>query len=467
MLRVNELPLKPFVTSAIVLTGFVICLAADLPGHLSYDSVIQLLEGRTARYSGWHPPVMSWLLGLFDAITPGTALFVVFDATLFFGSLLALVWLRGTKSWAAAVVAALITASPIALIYQGIVWKDVLFADTMVAGFVALAAAAVFWSRERVRYALLALALLLLVLATMARQNGILALFAAVIALGWIAAHHTPVARWRAALVTGGLALIFALAVLSIGNVALGWRIVAESGAAKQLRLLELYDTIGMVKADPSLTLPILADEQPDLAQEVLTDGLRLYNPERNDPLAASQRLSADLNDEDTFAPVRAQWLNLIVHHPWTYLKVRAEVFRWIFATPDIEVCLPYLVGISGPEQQMQQLGIAERQDARDDALAAYADRFIQTPVLSHVFYAVLSLVVLILLFRRRRAEDIAIAALQAGALLFTASFFVIGIACDYRYCYALDIAALVGVFYVALDYASCFSPRVKAPTGI
>jgi hypothetical protein len=221
-----------------------------------------------------------------------------------------------------------------------------------------------------------------------------------------------------------------------------------------------------MVKADPAVSLAVLDDDQPDLANEARSDGVRLYNPERNDPLAASRRLSADLNDEDTFVPVRTQWLDLVQHHPLLYLKVRAEVFRWVFATPDIMACLPYLVGVSGPQAQMRHLGLAERDDNRDEALSAYTAYFLQTPVLSHVFYAFVSLVVLTLLLRRRRPADLAIAGLQAGAFLFTASFFVISIACDYRYLYALDIAALTGAFYLTLDFENLRLPKFARAAG-
>jgi hypothetical protein len=44
----------------------------------------------------------------------------------------------------------------------------------------------------------------------------------------------------------------------------------------------------------------------------------------------------------------------------------------------------------------------------------------------------------------------------MAGALGFAASFLVISIACDYRYLYFLDLAAMTGVLYLALD------PRLK-----
>ena len=73
------------VTAGVIFAGFVFSLAANLPGHMSFDSVIQLVEGRTGAYAGWHPPVTSWLLGLLDAILPGTALFVVLDTLLIYG----------------------------------------------------------------------------------------------------------------------------------------------------------------------------------------------------------------------------------------------------------------------------------------------------------------------------------------------------------------------------------------------
>src|SRR5438477_9007781 len=130
---------KSFVTAIIVATAFVVCVAVNWPGHLSYDSVIQLLEGRSAAYSGWHPPVMSWLLGLFDALEPGAALFVLGSAAILFGSLLSLLWMPRKVSWAAPVAALLIVLTPQVLLYQGIVWKDVLFANAGVASFVALA----------------------------------------------------------------------------------------------------------------------------------------------------------------------------------------------------------------------------------------------------------------------------------------------------------------------------------------
>jgi hypothetical protein len=154
---------------------------------------------------------------------------------------------------------------------------------------------------------------------------------------------------------------------------------------------------------------------------------------------------------------IAAQWKDLVLHHPWLYLRVRTRVFGQILLTPDIAGCRPVFTGIEGPAGEMEDLGLAPRRNARDLALAAYARAFEGTPVLSHAAYGVLAIAALVLLLRRRSPGDIAMAFLLISALAFAASFFVISIACDYRYLYVLDMAALYSVFYLALEPAYLF----------
>ena len=98
--------------AAIIVAGAIGSLWLNWPGHLSYDSVVQLAEGRAGAYTGEHPLVMSWLLGVADRAAPGAALFVVFDALLIFGALLALVLVAPRVSWIAAPLAALCVLLP-------------------------------------------------------------------------------------------------------------------------------------------------------------------------------------------------------------------------------------------------------------------------------------------------------------------------------------------------------------------
>jgi hypothetical protein len=437
-----------FATVAIVAAGWLTALAIAWPGQLSYDSIVQLLDGRNGFYHSWHPPVMAWLLGLGDALMPGAGLFVACDALFLGAALVSLVWWAPRVSWAAAAVAAAIVLLPQVQLYQGIVWKDVLFANAAVAGFVCLVHCEAHWAAPRVRAAWLASAAILFVLATLTRQNGAVAAVASAVALGAIAGRVEGV--WRgAAWGAGMLAAILAAAWLAAS--ALAVRSDGGAGPVAQLRLLRLYDLVGAVAADPALPLDRLKADAPDLEALIRTDGVRLYSPQRNDTLVGSQALQAELGDT---APelMAAQWNDLLLRHLPLYLGVRANVFRWVFLTPDIAACRPVFTGVEGPDGEMQTLGVAPRMRPRDLTLSAYAKGFMGTPVFSHAAFALLAIVVLAVLLERRRPGDIAVAFLQLAGLAFTASFFAISIACDYRYLYFLDMAALTGALYLALE---------------
>jgi len=427
--------------AAILLAGWAVTLALSWPGHLSYDSIVQLSDGRAGFYHTWHPPVMAWLLGVGDAVLPGAGLFFLLDTILFFASWLALVWRETRVSWLAAATALLAILLPQIVLYQAIVWKDVLFADAAIAGFVCLACA----EGARRRLAPIALASVLFALAALTRQNGAVVVPFAALALG-LAAEKKKIAHAAALLALTGVLALSAGFLLSRHS-------DHGEGPVEQLKLLRLYDLIGAVKADPTLPLDRLKHDAPALEKLIRGDGVRLYTPERNDTLADSRALDEALGD----APpelLAAQWNDLVFHHPWLYLKVRAEIFRWVFLTPGTDACRPVFTGIDGPAEEMTDLGIAPRHRLRDGALAGYA---LALPVWSHLAFAILALAAAVTLFARRRKGDIAIACLQLAALAFAASFFVVSIACDYRYLYFLDLAALTGLFRLALDPAYLF----------
>ncbi|HEY1637657.1 MAG TPA: hypothetical protein VGF62_03960, partial [Rhizomicrobium sp.] len=393
-----------YATAAVMGLGFVFSMAANLPGTLSYDSVIQLLEGRTGVYSGWHPPVMSWLLGLSDWAMPGAALFVVATALLFFASLLSLLWLVPRVSWIAPVVAALCMLSPQVVLYQGIVWKDVLFTNGAVAAFVTLAHLSSRWANPRARYVLIAIAVLCLSLASLARQNGIVLLPFGAFALGWIARRsgRTICQVWIAA----GAFCAFVI-VLTVGASALfALRTAPERGTAKEIRILELYDLSGALARAPDLPLPDLARHDPALLAFMRSDGSTLYSPVRSDTLARSQRLQTALGraaDNILHRP----WFDFVLRHPALYLRERAQVFRWVFLTPDISRCVPYVVGFRGPPQVLNELHMRQRFSWRDQHMDDYGRVLMHTPLFSHVTFLLLAIFEIVFLLWRRGIPDI------------------------------------------------------------
>ncbi|MDB5425041.1 MAG: hypothetical protein JWQ29_2457, partial [Phenylobacterium sp.] len=169
----------------VVAGGLLLVLAANLPGHMTLDSVVAMIEGRTGVRQTWAPAVSSWILGLFDGLVAGTGLYVTATAALLFLSLMSLPGLRPRTTWLAVGLPALAILTPQVLIYQGIVWRDVLFANLAITGFICLAHAAKRWS-ERPVLPLLG-ALCCLALAALVRQNGLILVVFAAGVLAWTA----------------------------------------------------------------------------------------------------------------------------------------------------------------------------------------------------------------------------------------------------------------------------------------
>jgi hypothetical protein len=433
---------------AAVALAFAAVLVANLPGHLSNDSVAQLYEGRFHLRETWGPVLYAWLLGFFDRFAPGTGLYVVVSALLFFGSLWSFSNLRGRTSWLAAPVVALLAATPQVLIYQGIVWKDVMFANCAVAGLTCLAHAAKHWPDPRRRWRLLAAALLLLAIASQVRQNGLIVAVAAAWVLGWIGGEG----RWRRGAIwgLGGFAAV-AVAGAAMTVLAMPPNAPSDQEVGTGVRIVQNYDLVAAVALDPGYRLAILAQANPRDTATVTGRARADYSGRRVDFIDRDTVITKALNRLPD-AAAQAQWFDLIGRRPALYLRIRWEDFRWLVLPPVIDWCLPVYVGLDAPADKMVPLKLKHRYSERDRRLNNYATWFYDTPVFSHAAYTAISLVLAGLFLRRRQPADIALAALQLAGVAFTASFFIITIACDYRYLYFADLAAIAGLIYAAVD---------------
>jgi hypothetical protein len=427
--------------------GLLLVLAANIPGQMSLDSVVALTEARTGVRQTWAPAVSSWVMKPFDALLAGTGLYVTASAAILFVSLMSLTRLRPRATWLAVVLGGLVILTPQVLIYQGIVWRDVTFANLVVAAFVLLAHAARRWGEGPLRLQM-AGAAACLALAALTRQNGAVLVLAAAIALAWTVRK----AGWRTAAVwaLGGLVAVGLSAVL-IGKVATPSQSIAKLRLNSAALILEHYDVVGAKAHHPRLRLKEIGKVDPAAQALIEGEGYKLYTPSRVDTLDNNEAFRRTLWHVPD-AAMNAQWRRIVIHYPAAYLLQRADVFRWTFLTPKLELCLPVTVGVSGPESMIKDLDLQGGIDAKAQGLADYAKTFYGTPVFSHLTWALVAVGVIGLLLRRRDPADWVFVALLGGSLAFTASFFVISVACDYRYLYLLDLAAMVGVLYWALD---------------
>jgi hypothetical protein len=436
------------VTRLVLLAGYALVLAANLPGHLSVDPVLSLYEGRLHERITWGPPFHAWVLGAFDSVLAGVSLYVAVTALLLFGAWLWMVRQEVRVSWLAAPVAAAVVLTPTVLVYQGIAWKDVFFANTAVLGFVCVMAASRTWEAGRRPWLALSAAALLFAMASLVRQNGLITWLPAAAALAWA----VRAGGWRAmAAWAGGWLVAVALIAQTLSVSATPIADADDISVSRGVRILQHHDIAGFLARDPTLPLPNIAAAAPEAEAVLRARAPQRWSPERVDYLGLDPQLGRGfwrLPDE----AVSADWLNLIREHPLGYLQIRLADFWWVFGTPVIDRCLPVHVGVAGPPEPMERLGLEPRRDGRDVQLYNYTTWFMDTPAMSHVAYAIVALLVAGALLVRRRAGDIPMIALQVAGLGFAGSFLVISIACDYRYLYFLDMAALTGLLYLSLD---------------
>ena len=187
---------------------------------MSYDSVVQLADGRSGHYDSWHPPVMAWLLGLFDASCPARACFWPFYSAAVWGA--GLLLLRsGRPGRGVAIPPYTDFRHAAACPLSGHHLEGCAVRRCRHRRFRALAAAAAAWqARADALWPGCLSCALLLSLAALARQNGFLLLPIAALSLGVIAARHNPGAP-AGAMALGLLAAC--LVMLGLSNFALGF----------------------------------------------------------------------------------------------------------------------------------------------------------------------------------------------------------------------------------------------------
>lgn len=430
-----KLSLTPLWLVALVATQLVIGIVLGFPGHLSADSIIQLYEGRTLHFVSFHPPLLSQLLGLLERLGSGPVGFVLISATL----LAAGSWLALRGSWASTpqrwrrILAAILVLNPILLLYTGIVWKDVLFAHAILLAFMlpdALRALRGPW-----RAAGMMLLLILLAIIIGARQQGIL--FAVVLAV---------CAAWRfAAALWPRLGLILALIAIPLlaNKVATDFAFQRglnemPPGGEVGLRILMRYDLVGMIAHGAQGTA---------VSEDVLTEmqgEIPKYSSYRVDTLNGPSAVYWS----QPFGQIVAMWLGEIRSSPLSYLEHRFAVFSNQLGFGGVQACLPYHRGVVGRVQLdlvatelTALLGLSPAAGSWAQEINNFVNVAIQTPLFWHWCY-LLAAAGLLLVFIRRR--DWLPATLVGCTMIFMASYALIGIACDFRYGYALTVVVSI-----------------------
>ncbi len=412
---------------ALVAASFALTMLVFYPGYMTNDARYVYGFMQEWSFGDWQSPLMSILWWLVDPIAPGSASMFILIATLYwlgFGVLALTVARR--SPWLGLAVP-LLALLPPAFVFLGFIWRDVLFAVVWL-----LAAAIVYPLAERGvrrRWPVGALALGLVGLGILLRPNAIVAapLLAAYV-LGPASFNWKRVATIFVPALTACYALV---QIVYYG--------VLDVKREHPLHSLMVFDLGGITYFTGENQFPVSWSDR----EAALLTG-QCYNPRlwdsywTIDPCQfVMQRL--EVEGDIVFGTPRLveAWALAVAAHPLAYLEHRAT-FMWTFlAGSNLTIDV---VNWNDPSRA------ALTRNPLFKAVMDLHDALKPTPLFRVGFWLILAGAVCAFAWRARGSPAGAFAiGVTASAIVYVMTFFLAGVAADFRYGYWCVLATLAG----------------------
>ena len=406
--------------------GYALTILVFQPGYITLDARYLYNDSKVWNLGDWQSPAMGVLWWLIDPLAPGSWSMFLFIATLYwlgFG-VLALTVARRTP-WLG-MVTPLVALAPPAFFLVGMIWRDVLF------GVVWLVAAvlpfAVAGRSARVRLPMQLVSLLLIAFGVLLRPN---AIFAAAI----LAAY----AIWPARFDLKRMAIAFLpMALVCYAIVPAVYYGLLDVKRLHPLHSIMVFDLGGITHFTQENQFPVQWSEAETKLltstcyQPVLWD-VYWYTP----PCSfVMQRLERP--DDVIFGTPRLTqaWRQAIVAHPIAYLQHRASLMWNFLGRPNLVL----------PHPDWAEPGATYGRGRYLQPLLAL-NRVIERTILFRPgLWLVLAIGVCAAGWRMRASPEGAFAiGVTASAAVYVMTFFVAGVASDFRYAYWCVLAVLAG----------------------
>src|SRR6266852_2190985 len=426
--------------AALIAAGYGLTLTIFYPGILTYDAKFVYEDIAKGVLGDWQSPVMTVLWGAIDPVAPGAGSMFLLIATSYWLGFGLLAFALARRSTRLALVLPLLALMPPAFVFVGIIWRDMLFANTWLLAAVIAFAAAECGARLRVPAQILALALC--GFGVLLRPN---ALIAAPILGAYIV--------WPAQMSLKRTAILFVPAVAAL--LALVQVVYYGAlGATRQhpLQSIMVFDLGGISHFTRQNQFPVTWSE-PEAAQ-LLNN---CYQPTQWDiywRLEPCDFVMRRLEKEEGLFGMPAiteAWARAVMRHPLAYLRHRAA-FMWNFLAGDnLTMWLDDIEGSTDTVFPDRPAFLA---------LVALHDMLKPTPLFRVGSWLLVCIIVCGFAWRRRETPAGAFALGVCGsAAVYVLTFVAVGVASDFRYGYWAVLAGMVGGVVAALG-----RPKPQAP---
>jgi hypothetical protein len=412
--------------AVLLAAGFGLTLWIFYPGVMTYDAKFVHEDIAKGTLGDWQSPVMTWLWGLIDPVAPGAgSMFLLIAASYWLGfGLLSLV--LAARANRVALLLPVLALMPPALAFVGIIWRDVLFATCwLLAASVAFAASG---RPSPIRLPGKMLALALVTMGVLLRPNALLA-----------APILAAYAVWPTRFSFRPTAILFVPAAIGFFAVV---QVVyyGALGATRQhpLQSIMIFDLGGISHFAKQNQYPV---DWSDTENALLLNDC--YQPTQWDiywRLEPCEFVMRKVEREKGLfgtSAIPKAWLLAILRHPVAYLQHRLA-FMWNFlAASNLTM---WLADVEHPTQRV----FADR--AAFNAFVSVHDGLKSTPLFRAGSWLLACIALCCLGWRRAGSREGAfVLGVCGSATIYVMSFFVVGVASDFRYGYWAVLAAIAG----------------------
>jgi hypothetical protein len=416
---------------SLIAAGFGLTLLVFYPGVWTYDARFVYQYIAQDFRGDWQSPVMTVLWALIDPIAPGSGSMFLLIVTFYWLAFGLLAYTLARHSIWLAVVLVVLALSPPAFVFQGIIWRDVLFANSWL--LAAALAFAVADRKFRLRALAQVIALCLLVLGVLLRPNALIAAPVLAVTIVWPMRFY-----WKRAAILYvpiGIALFALIQLIYYGAL----------GATRQhpLQSIMVFDLGGITHFTKQNQFPV-AWTASETA--LLTTGC--YQPTQWDiywRLEPCEFVMHKLEHDKLFGTpaITDTWMHAVAKHPIAYLQHRGA-FMWNFlARANLTV---WTADVYDPSKTV----FADR--PAFNSLVAIDDALKPTPLFRAGIWLLICIAVCAFAWRRRDTPSgaFAIGVCGSGAV-YVLTFFAVGVASDFRYAYWAVLASITGAVAVAV----------------
>jgi len=410
------------VVLALAAAGYALTLYVFFPGVMTYDAKY-IYEAIPDRQPGdWQSPLMVTLWRWIDPLATGAASMFLFIVTIYWSAFVLLALTIARRSLPLAAILLVLAAVPPAFTLVGVIWRDILFAGAW------LLAAVLAWSARgqtlAVRLPAQILALSFAAFGILLRPNALFAIPLLAIYILWPAEFRLK----RAALLYLPLAAAFYALVPLVYYGAL------NAKKEHPLHSVFVFDLGGISHFTKQNQFPVtFTPEQNatlvDCYQPLLWD---IYW--NRDPC---KFVMAKLEGEKIFGTpaLSGAWLRAIAAHPVAYLQHRAAFMRTFLIGDNLTL---WTLDVENPRLYLYTNRPAFM------TLRAIDDALKKTPLMRVGTWLLVDIVILAFAWRRRETPEGAFAIGTCGsATVYVLTFFVVGVATDFRYAYWGVLAAI------------------------